>query len=57
MDQRNIKLEVQALWLQYSGLRTGPAGRTVLIENAARIPVTRRPAEEFQNIPGLIVAT
>lgn len=57
MDQRNIKLEVQALWLQYSGLRTGPAGRTVLIENAARIPVTRRPAEELQNIPGLIVAT
>lgn len=57
MDQRTIKCEIQALWLQYFGLRTESAGRSDWIENAARIPETQRMAEELPEFPGLIIAT
>lgn len=54
-DQRDIKHEVQVLWLQYSGLKS--TGKTEAIENAAHMPGTQIPSEDLPEIPGLIVAT
>jgi hypothetical protein len=55
MDQRNIKHEVQALWLQYSGLKTRAGRSGEWIENAAQVPFT--PGGDLPDFPGLIIAT
>lgn len=57
MDERDIKLEIQALWLQYSGLKTGTAVKRDGIENAARIAATQEPSEDLPETAGFMIAT
>ncbi|MDP3565097.1 MAG: hypothetical protein Q8R70_11480 [Methanoregula sp.] len=57
MDQRNVKCEVEALWLQYFGLKTEYTGRSTWIENAAHLPGPQRRTEQLPVLPGLIIAT
>lgn len=57
MHQRDIKKEVQGLWLQYSGLKNKSSGKPEVIENAAHMPGTQIPSEDMPEIPGLIIAT
>jgi len=57
MEQRDIKHEVQALWLQYSGLRSEAAVMGLAgIENAAHSAGTQVLAAELPKTCGLMVA-
>jgi hypothetical protein len=57
MDQRDIKIKVQALWLQYSGLKAGFAGKCDWIGSTARTCVTQLESYDMPREAGLIVAT
>jgi hypothetical protein len=57
MGQRDVKLEVQVLWLQYSGLKTGTAGKGDGIENVARVAATQELSEDLPETTGFMIAT
>ncbi len=56
MEQRDIKLEVKALWLQYTGMQVAAEMPGGWSENAARSDRMLVPAAELPEGTGLLMA-
>ncbi len=57
LNQENIHIAVQALWLQYKGLTTEVVRTGYRVENAAWKTVPPPPPEDLSGTGGLMVAT
>ena len=57
MNQENVRIAVQAHWLQYRGLTTEAIWTGYRTENAAWITPPPPPLEDVPGIDGLPVAT
>ena len=56
MEQKKISLNVNALWLQYYGLKVETTGKSYRMENVARGPISEMQRESLPEPAGFMVA-